>query len=223
MVLLRWMHLRKLVPLTELLEQVAQSADPTGRKRGVPSSRQAASAAIPTEPATRRAAERPRPHRRPKLAPHRSPTPSRRIAGTGRCRQQPERRAACGDPTRRRRSFYNTVVAQAQRIDVTDDRVTFTFCRRIRTLREQFDAERAVARGGRRASRRTARSSVTSQSRRRRPPARPQRRVRRRRPPAEPPKTKRDLKAEAMSSSTVQAMLDVFPAEIRDVEEMYGA
>ena len=31
---------------------------------------------------------------------------------------------------------------------------------------------------------------------------------------------KRDLKAEAMSSSTVQAMLEVFPAEIRDVEEM---
>jgi hypothetical protein len=28
------------------------------------------------------------------------------------------------------------------------------------------------------------------------------------------------LKAEAMSSSVVQAMLDVFPAEIRDVEEM---
>jgi len=27
------------------------------------------------------------------------------------------------------------------------------------------------------------------------------------------------LKAEAMTSSTVQAMLDVFPAEIRDVEE----
>jgi len=36
-------------------------------------------------------------------------------------------------------------------------------------------------------------------------------------PNPEPPK--RDLKAEAMSSSTVQAMLDVFPAEIRDVEE----
>jgi hypothetical protein len=31
---------------------------------------------------------------------------------------------------------------------------------------------------------------------------------------------RRDLKAEAMSSSAVQAMLDVFPAEIRDVEEM---
>ena len=31
---------------------------------------------------------------------------------------------------------------------------------------------------------------------------------------------KRDLKAEALSSTGVQAMLDVFPAEIRDVEEM---
>ena len=36
--------------------------------------------------------------------------------------------------------------------------------------------------------------------------------------PAAP--AKRDLKAEAMSSSAVQAMLDVFPAQIRDVEEM---
>ena len=31
---------------------------------------------------------------------------------------------------------------------------------------------------------------------------------------------RRDLRAEAMASSAVQAMLDVFPAEIRDVEEM---
>ena len=38
--------------------------------------------------------------------------------------------------------------------------------------------------------------------------------------PGPVPEKKRDLKAEAMSSSTVQAMLDVFPAEIRDVEEM---
>src|SRR5207302_1018897 len=38
-------------------------------------------------------------------------------------------------------------------------------------------------------------------------------------PGQDPPEKKRDLKAEAMSSSTVQAMLDVFPAEIRDVGE----
>ena len=47
--------------------------------------------------------------------------------------------------------------------------------------------------------------------------------------PAEPPARPndqapaagtRDLKAEALASTAVQAMLDVFPAEIRDVEEM---
>jgi ribosomal protein L12E/L44/L45/RPP1/RPP2 len=31
---------------------------------------------------------------------------------------------------------------------------------------------------------------------------------------------KRDLKEEARSSPSIQAMLDVFPADIRDVEEM---
>ena len=31
---------------------------------------------------------------------------------------------------------------------------------------------------------------------------------------------KRDLKADALNSSAIQAVLDVFPAEIRDVEEM---
>jgi len=42
--------------------------------------------------------------------------------------------------------------------------------------------------------------------------------------PAEAPpakaEPKRDLKAEALESSAVQAMLEVFPAEIRDVEEL---
>jgi len=38
--------------------------------------------------------------------------------------------------------------------------------------------------------------------------------------PGEAAEKTRDLKAEAMASSTVQAMLEVFPAEIRDVEEM---
>ena len=39
--------------------------------------------------------------------------------------------------------FYNTVVAQAQKIDVADDRVTFTFLPAHKALREQFDQSRA--------------------------------------------------------------------------------
>ena len=39
-------------------------------------------------------------------------------------------------------------------------------------------------------------------------------------PEAPSPNGKRDLKAEAMSSAAVQAVLDVFPGEIKDVEEL---
>jgi hypothetical protein len=39
-------------------------------------------------------------------------------------------------------------------------------------------------------------------------------------PEAPPSNGKRDLKAEAMSSAAVQAVLDVFPGEIKDVEEL---
>ena len=42
--------------------------------------------------------------------------------------------------------FYNTVVAQAQKIEVTDDRVTFTFLPAHRALREQFEQIAPVAR-----------------------------------------------------------------------------
>jgi len=115
--------------------------------------------------------------------------------------------------------FYNTVVAQAQKIEVTPDRVTFTFLPAHRALREQLELSRpwleaaaekiagrkmsvvAVQADGPAPSSPAVSSAASSAT-------------------AEAPKEKRDLKAEAMSSSTVQAMLDVFPAEIRDVEEM---
>jgi hypothetical protein len=115
--------------------------------------------------------------------------------------------------------FYNTVVAQAQKIEVADDRVTFTFLPTHRALREQFEQSRSWLESAaeRAAGRRMiveaiqAESSGTSTASSA--------------PDATPAAdggsgAKRDLKAEAMNSSAVQAMLDVFPAEIRDVEEM---
>src|SRR5262249_36158513 len=39
--------------------------------------------------------------------------------------------------------FYNTVVAQAQKIEVAGDRVTFTFSPNHRTLRDVFEQNRA--------------------------------------------------------------------------------
>jgi hypothetical protein len=107
-------------------------------------------------------------------------------------------------------------VAQAQRIDLTDDTITFTFSPTQRALREQCTeakqwlesaAEKAA---GRRITVKAVGGEVGAVA-----------------PKAEQPKAetavaagKRDLKAEAMSSSAVQTMLEIIPAEIRDVEEM---
>jgi hypothetical protein len=119
-------------------------------------------------------------------------------------------------------TFYNTVVAQAQRIDVTNDRITFVFGPAQSTLRGWFDQQKAwleVAAeriAGRKIAVVTAQGEAVTPN-----PANPESGT----PNPEPRPTNReapatrDLKAEAMSSSTVQAMLDVFPAEIRDVEE----
>jgi hypothetical protein len=111
--------------------------------------------------------------------------------------------------------FYNTVVAQAQRIDVSDEAITFTFLPTHRALREQFEQTRpwleaAAERVGGRKIKVTAVQA----------PASPDAPAVSKAETDAPAAAKRDLKAEALASSAVQAMLDVFPAEIRDVEEM---
>ena len=115
--------------------------------------------------------------------------------------------------------FYNTVVAQAQKIDFGPDRVTFTFLPAHRTLREQLEQNRqwleslAGVVSGKKMPVVAAQQDA---------PAEP-------RPLAGATGTGDvavksggaiDLKASAMSDAAVQAMLDVFPAEIEDVEEI---
>jgi hypothetical protein len=107
--------------------------------------------------------------------------------------------------------LYNTVVAQAQKIEVVDERVTFTFLPHHKALKEQLESARAwlEAAGERVAGRKitlvTAHATDVPE-------------VKSEAPVAEA--GGRDLKAEAMTSSAVQAVLDVFPGEIKDVEEL---
>jgi len=132
MMLLRWMHLRKLVPLTELMEQL-KSQTPTPKSQSGSMTRSAA-APTPAAPIA--------PTRTPPVAPtSASPVAPARTApiapseGTLKDRFLAEVRAGKG-------FFYNTVVAQAQRIDVADDGITFTFLPTHRALREQFEQTR---------------------------------------------------------------------------------
>jgi len=112
--------------------------------------------------------------------------------------------------------FYNTVVAQAQSIEVAGDRVTFAFLPTHRTLRETFEQTRPwiEAAAERIAGRKMTVASVQAEAAVA-PAARESDSGN-----AAPKPGARDLKAEALSSAAVQAVLDVFPGEIKDVEEL---
>jgi DNA polymerase-3 subunit gamma/tau len=225
MVLLRWMHLRKLVPLAELLEQMgsAQMGHGAGAVPRVPPK----SADVVPRPSAPRpaapsgvAAGAPAKAAPAKAAP---PRPAAAPAAAAPAAPASFKDAFLAEVRAGKGFFYNTVVAQAQRIDVGSDGVTFSFLPTHRALREQFEQARGWLEqiAGRIAGRNVSVVAVQTPT--------PED-VQGRAPNADATSKaadaatgtagKRDLKAEAMSSSAVQAMLDVFPAEIRDVEEM---
>ena len=114
--------------------------------------------------------------------------------------------------------FHNTVVAQAQRIDVEPERFVFVYGPQHRALRSQLEQNRswlettASELAGRRMSVVSAEGAGGPQtSASTSPPAA--------RGSAAPDR-QNALKQQALADAGVQAMLDVFPAEIRDVEEM---
>ncbi len=266
MVLLRWMHLRKLVPLTELLEQMGSGAAPGAGRIERPSSG-AGAAALPTA-VTGRTVVRPAPGARGPAVPPATSDSAGASGGSpsGRARAgQPSRAPAPGPEPRPgaggvqgsgpqsggpqsggpqsgapqsgglqsgalkdallaeiragKGFFYNTVVAQAQRIEVAEGQVTFTFLPAHRALRGQFDQTRPwlEAAAERLAGRKVQVTAVQAEG----PSAADAAaEVERDTPEAGPAGPRRDLKAEALSSTAVQAVLEVFPAEIKDVEEV---
>jgi hypothetical protein len=122
--------------------------------------------------------------------------------------------------------LYNVVVAQAQKIDVVGDRVVFTFSPNQRTLRDQLEDQRQWLETTAKEvfGRPVAVTAVLSES-----AAAPAAPSDQRPSPASPaaaptaPKPtdkKSELREKALADTAVQTMLEVFPAEIRDVEEM---
>jgi hypothetical protein len=115
--------------------------------------------------------------------------------------------------------FYSTVCAQAQTIEVVGDAVTFTFSPNQRALLNMFEQNRAwlesIAQQV--AGRRIAVSGVQADGGgAAADPAKNGGQA----TTGEPADKKSALREQALADAGVQAMLEVFPAEIRDVEEM---
>lgn len=108
--------------------------------------------------------------------------------------------------------FYNTVVAQAQKIEMADDRLTFVFSPAQRTLKDVFEQNRPWLET---LAQQLAGKKIVVAGVQRDAPAGAQA------APAPPAADKKSaLREQALADSSVQALLEMFPAEIRDVEEM---
>ena len=232
MALLRWMYLRTIRPIEELM------AGPWMADRAATAGVRVVEGAAPRMPVTTVPAGRPSPP-----APEApGPVPSNRL-------ERPMSTGASGNMTgappvpsgasgkvkdaflaeirKTKVVFYNTVVAQSQKIELAGDRITFTFLPNQRTLRDAFEEKRSwlesvahqatgrkltvVAVQGESAA---ALAGVSKEG------------------GPEPGKhteeeaaknaamRQKALREQALADRGVQAMLEVFPAEIRDVEEM---
>ena len=223
MALLRWMHLRKLAPIEDLIAGLADSGGPNRLRQG--------SAGPPKHHAEA--------ERAALLPPGIQPGPAARPAPIARSalptQVAPSAPAAPSPPSPSPANFkdalvaeirtskevlYNMVVAQAQGIEVGGDRVTFAFSSTQRTLRDTLEQHRAwlesIAQqiAGRRIAIAIVQADAAS--------------------PATGEGSAPDMKAsdkksadrksalreQALADAGVQTMLEIFPAEIRDVEEM---
>lgn len=171
MAMLRWMHLRKLVPLAELVDGIAQLPTPAPLPAPIPASGPAVSTGAPTSTvssppkAPAPAVSTPRPAATPRKATSAPPAPAgpspARPASPPPTRTRPAETPApaesaapakplAGDPKgaflselkRTKKFFYGTVAAQARHINVDGARIAFTFSEAQRTLAAQVGTSR---------------------------------------------------------------------------------
>ncbi len=213
MVLLKWMHLRRLVPLTELLAGGAAGTEPSTRP--APAAAAAPAARPPRPPARpRQAAAAPRsapPPARPAPLPAESAPPPAAVDAAP--DEADPKAAILAEIKRSKRFFHGTVVAQAQRIDLVDDRLIFAFTAGQRTLAAQLTQGRGWIESlaskvvGRKVTVATEQDDAAAE-----PAAAPA--------PDPRAESQRELKMAALDDEVVQALLEVFPAEIRDIEKI---
>ena len=230
MALLRWMHLRKLVPIEDLIAGVGADGERASSKPasvGGVAPRAIAPAAPPPRPAaSNRPVSPPSPAASAfKPAEPAAPAPPRAAPAPAPTPPAPAPIAAGSDPAAFKDAllaqiksgkpvFYNMVVAQAQKIEVVADRVTFTFSPNQRALRDTFEQNRgwleSIAQQV--AGRRIAAACVLGAASEAAPSPAPEDRT--------AADKKSALRQQALADAGVQTMLEIFPAEIRDVEEM---
>ena len=236
MALLRWIHLRKLTPLEDVIAGLDRGVPAIGTPRppgggSTPTARPGG--AMPARPAF----GRPDPNRKPggpqntiarlhearggagTAAPARAVAPAVTPAAAPLPAELPEdfRDRFLSELKRAKAAFFGMVMAQAQTVECDGGRLLVTFGPEHEHLRVQVEARRAELEAfaehacGHRVPVITVRGVAAS-------PNEPAKRIDPPAPAPAPPDG--DLRARALADTSVQALLEIIPAEIRDVEEM---
>ena len=141
------------------------------------------------------------------LSASQTPEPSQ----SSRATDPDEKAAILGEIKHAKKFFYGTVVAQAQHIDLVGDRLVFAYTPAQRTLASQVQQNRGwLETLATKVLERTVAVGTTQEDAKPAAPAEA--------PPPAPDTDLQELRARAMNDQVVEAMLDVFPAEIGDVE-----
>jgi len=236
MALLRWIHLGKLTPLVDLIGQMQGGA--AARPGGGPDQPRPPVTAAPRVEAVKAIEARRAQHAAAPAPAKAGTSPSRESGPT-----KPQADTDAGDLKdalleqirKQKKFFYGTVVAQAQRIDLDADKIVFVFGPQHRALRAQLDQskqliEEIATELARRkitvvSAESTSNAAPASTSAPGRPSSAADAGFGGTAPASKPPgaaggDSKQVLKERALSGAGVQTMLDVFAAEIKDVEEM---
>jgi DNA polymerase-3 subunit gamma/tau len=231
MALLRWIYLRKLVSIEDLIAGTDAPRTPHPASRTAMPAAPAARA-VESAPRTSPLAPRPAEPAAPSLAAQAAraaanvaatPVPKTSVVSDFSRTVEPSgnfKDVLLAEIKRTKAVFYNMVVAQAQRIEVAGDRVTFSFTPAQRALKDQFEQQKtwleSIAQpiAGRRITMASAQADASSAP----PPA--DNGAGAKAPAQQSAEKKSALREQALADAGVQTMLEVFPAEIRDVEEM---
>ena len=216
MALLRWIYLRKLVPIEELIANGSAGVE-AGSTRTPSVSKAAPAIPPPIRSSTSSVASG-----STRLSPpvERAEAAAGVISGVSRTRTSQSAEVGLKDALlaeirTSKAVFYNTVVAQAQKIEVAAGRITFSFSPAQRAIRDVFEKDRSWLESiaQRLAGQTIVVAAVQAEA------ATPEKGVDEGSATAVTDR-KSALREQALADAGVQAMLDVFPAEIRDVEEM---
>jgi DNA polymerase-3 subunit gamma/tau len=219
MALLKWIHLRKLTPIEELISGGGPSTRPSS-----PPSTSRPQATAPARPASRppqasrpSKASPPSPARTPARTPAPSPKAAPPVAPLPPLPNSIKSKLLASI-REANKSFFGMVIAQVQTVEIEGDAITFTFAPAHKNLRGQLTAKRAWIESlahsltGRKMTvtvKEADGEASTPAGQTSAPTA----------VPAGDPGRQADLMARARAEPAVQNVLDVFGGEIEDVEE----